>query len=411
MTGQATIIDFLENALEGSAEELLVLAEERPGVLLARRDAFWGTWETSWRPLALSELPRAASDELRPMYARGLLSTSGVLSSYYVDDTAHAAAAREVKALLLYAHGTVVVNPLSPWFSVGDAGPVAEGRPDGMSFVRALQSLLELAELVRAGTVQVVEPPPVTWRSDVDLEAALRAHGGSTMLAAAGWDQWEAHGRTKDALARLLALALLDPEDRAGALAVRAEEQDTVLVDLVRHVATHLDPGLALPAEQARLTALMRLSLPGVDGLRPADMTLVREDDHFIRFRNDMRLALAAADDALAGGDLTTARNDVVEHMTARAAELRGAKVTTRFWGATSSALVGWGVGAAVGGLAGWKAALLGLLTRGIYDTAQSRPSRGEAALLQHYVALSEPQAPLPLSSGAARIRAWRESG
>lgn len=410
MNGGATIIDFLENALEQSAGDLVEIASVNPAVLLARRESFFAALETSWSNQDLMSLAPAEPDQLRPIYARGLLSRHGVLSSYYADSPAHAAAAREVKALLLYAHGTVVVNPLAPWFSVADTAIVREGRPAGLAFVRAIQTLAELADLVRAGTVSVLDPPVIEVDDSVDVEAALRGHGGEQFLRAAGWDQWEAHGRSRDMLGQLLALAIVDPDDRASALAASPDLEGAAICDLVTKVVEALQPGRELPTEHARLASLMQLSLPGVDQLAATDMSTVRRDNRFMTFRDDMRAALVHADRALEAGDLVAARNEVQEHMAARAAELTQSRASTRFWSATASGVIGWSVGAAINGLEGWKAALLSVVARGAYDAAKTRPGAGQSALLQHYVALSQAASSDAGGSPAERIRAWRQS-
>lgn len=406
----ATLVDFVENSFGESCETLGRLASERPGALLAQREAFYASMETTWVATGLDDVPPAASAELRPIYGRGLLSLQGTLSSYYQDAPDHSAMTREIKALLLYAHSTVVLNPLSPWFDLEDKALVTERRPDGLEFVRAVQTVAELAPLVRQGSVLIVEPPEVTWRTDVDVDAAL-AHVGRTSWRSEGrsWDQWDAFARAKDTLLRLLAYGALDPADCGDAIALSPSDTGGSLSEFIRVLAEHVDPDCPLPTEDARLAALLQLSLPDVDGLRPRDMVDVRFDDKFSAFRSDMRAALTEADQSLRQGELDVARRDVREHMAARAAELTQTKAKTRFWHAASSGVVGWSVGASLTSLAGWKSALLGLLARSAYDTAQARPSRQSRALLQHYVCLAQDHSQPKPQGGVASIRAWRQ--
>lgn len=406
----ATIVDFVENALGCSSREVRRLAAERPGDLLARRESLYATMETSWLSVGIDDLPAAAENELRPIYGRGLLTGGGPLSSYYGDSPEHAASTREIKALLLYAHSTVVLNPLLPWFDVDDAGLVSEGRPDGMAFVRALETLVDLAPLIRDGTVLIAEPPEVVWLEGVDVAGGLAEVGREARQSGQHWDQWDAFARAKDTLMRLVAYGALDPQDHGRAIAVSPDDDGAALSEFVRTLAAYLEPERTLPTENARLAALMELSLPGVDGLTAGEMVDVRLDDKFLTFRTDMRAALTEAGQSLHHGEIESARADVAEHMAARAAELRTAPARTRLWHATSSGAIGWAVGASLTSLAGWKAALLGLVTRSAYDTARDRPSAASRALLQHYVALARSPSSAPPGDAASSIRAWRRS-
>lgn len=406
-----TFVDFVENALGVSATELLDLASDRPTVLLSQRESLYAALETTWAPTELSTVPPAEDAELRPIYGRGLLTVQGALSSYYENTPQHAAMAREIKALLLYAHTTVVLNPLSPWFAIEQERVVTEARPDGLQFVRALHAIAELSPLISAGTVVIAEPPEMIWRNDVDVRDAL-AHVAleTSRQSDRPVDQWNSYAEAQDTFLRLLASSTIDPADQGSGLAVAPGDDGSALSDFIRLMASGMAPGQLLPSEDARLASLMELSLPGVDGLTPREMLDVRHDNKFLTFRSDMRAALAEADLSLRNGELESARREVREHMAARAAELSQARARTRLWNATSAGAIGWTVGASLTSLAGWKSALLSLVARSAYDTARARPSHASRALLQHYVTLSRDAAEQTSPNAVASIRAWRRN-
>lgn len=406
-----TIVDFVENALGASATELLDLASDRPTVLVDERESFYAAMETTWAPTELGAVAPAEGAELRPIYGRGLLTVQGALSSYYENTPQHAALAREIKALLLYAHATVVLNPLSPWFAIEQKRVVTESRPDGLHFVRAVRAIAELAPLIRAGTVVIAEPPEMAWRNDIDVRDALaRVARETSKQNDRPADQWNTYAEAQDTFMRLLACSTIDPADQGSGLAVALGEDGSALSDFIRLIAASMAPGQQLPSEDARLASLMELSLPGVDGLTPREMLDVRHDNKFLTFRSDMRAALAEADISLRNGELESARREVREHMLARAAELAQARARTKLWNATSTGAIGWAVGASLTSLAGWKSALLSLVARSAYDTARARPSHASRALLQHYVALSRDAAEQTSPNAVASIRAWRRN-
>jgi len=405
--------DFVENALEVSLDEIAFLAKNDPGYLLAKRDSLYSAMESSWVATTADELPSTPASELRPIYGKGLITERGRLSSYYKDSTDHSRMGREIKALLLYAHSTIAMNPLAPWFKVAHDSLLNGQPPGGMEFISALVAISELSDLIRNGTVVVIDPPAVNWNEGIDIRRAISkaaAEGYRPGRGGIGLDQWDQYAATQDALIRMMVYSSVDPHDKQSAFCASPALEGDGLVGLIRALSDAINPGAALPADQARLEALMRLSLPGVDELRPKDMMLVRTDTKFATFRTDIRTGLAAIDEALKGGDLRSARRDIAEFMASRAEALKSSPARTRFWSATSGDALSFAVGGVLTALAGWKAALLGLLAKGAYEAVRTAPLATSSALRQHYVALSRfDDTPQSVTSTADLIRSWRQ--
>ncbi len=412
----AYLPDFVENALGASSAELLRLASERPGQLLAQRDNFYASMESSWSGTTADALPKADTSELRPAYGRGLMSSYGSISSHYADSPQQGRIAREVKALLLYAHSTIVVNPLAPWFEMRQ-GRIYNGRtPNGWDFIRAITAIAELEPLIRDGTILIIDPPEIAWDEDLDLGEAI----GTAALALdymeltgvqrrGTIDEFDQYAATEDALIRLMAYSAIDPHDSLVDFCASPELEGQRIGRLLEAVADALDVRLKLPADQARLAAIMQLSLPGVDSLRPSDMATIRSEDKFLSFRRDMRTALTEVDASLRHGDLLAARRDISEFMRARALELKASSARSRFWKTASSGAINLGVGVALTALADWKAAAIQLLARSVYETVRDRSTQANKALRRHYLALSQSGDSVSNDGGAAgKIHAWQ---
>lgn len=410
--GGVTLPDFVENSLGVSLDEIIVLAKEDPHYLIAKRDSFYGLMENSWAATTADELPSVPAHDLRPIYGKGLITQRGKLSSYYSDSADHSRTGREVKALLLYAHSTIVMNPLAPWFEVVAGSLRNSEPPNGMGFIGALIAVSEIGDLIRDGTVAVIDPPAISWNENLKIDDAIskaatrryHRHNKGRQL-----DQWDQYAATQDALIRMMVYSSVDPNDRQGGFCANSTLEGNGYATIIRALAETINPDLPLPSDEARLEALMHLSLPGVDDLHPKDMILVRSDSKFAAFRADVRVALSAVDAALDQGDLRSARRDVAEFMAARAEELKASPARTRFWNATSGDALSFAIGGALTALAGWKAALLGLLAKGLYETVRDT-SAPLAALRQHYVAMSRTdETPTSETTGADLIRSWRK--
>lgn len=407
--------DFIENALSIPLRDVLQLGSERPGELIAHRDAFYGAMQDSWVARTADDLPESGLGELHPLYGKGLISSTGTLSSRYEDNSAGTRSTKELKALLLYAHGVVLLNPLSPWFGLRDGILASEGRPDGIAFVRALVAVAEVAELVRAGTVVVIDPPAIAWREGLNLrnalaDAVITAKDNAPDAASKRQDQWDEWEQAQDAITRLLLYAAAGSDDGPSALTASGTLEGDGLDRLVRAVTAALAPGAELPQEHTYLHSLMRLSLPGVDGLPLADMRRVRDDDHFATFRSDVRTALSWSQGDVESSDLAVRQLEVAEFMGARARALNAKSVGGRFWDSTAGSLVSFSAGAAIGSASGWKATLLGMFASGVVNAARKAPTPTDRALRQHYVALS--QAPGAVAhtelSASETIARWR---
>ena len=403
--------DFLQNVFSAPINEILTTAQSMPGRILARREHFFEEMSRSWVMNAASDLPVAPDAELRPLYGRGLVTSGGRMSSYYANSAKRGRIGREVKALLLYADSIVVINPLAPWVEVASGHLKTSPPPAGNEFLDALVAVCELAELIRSNVVLVADPPEVVWNEELNISAALarfvanRTESDPPMI-----DQMDQYTLAQDALLRLLTYSAFDPSDESGSFSSGSLLEGDGISRLIGALSADLDPSRPLPTEAARLRSILQLSLPGVDGLETVDMIAVRSEAKFVTFRSDMRTALGASNDFSSETERIVARRDITEFMAARAEELKSSAIKRRFWDATSGAAIGMAVGASVTPLDNWKAALIGLLARGLFDTVRTAPATAAGALRRHYVALSQNEmTTAPEVSPAKRIAQWRQ--
>jgi hypothetical protein len=394
-----TFVDFLENSFGLSAVDILALAQNNPDEISRRRQEILETLKVSWEPASLGDRSDRSNQELRPIYARGLIGPEGVLSSYYHENKLHSKASREVKALLLYAHGVTVVNPVLRSFSIsGDSFNArfqSDRDPSADDFVTGVRLVTELADLVRDDVVDLIDPPPFPADQGIDIQEAIAAIArdwsklGNGML-----DQWNQVHLARETLYRMLMLSGLDPLDQGGGFAtsqpLAGNHLDSLLSRLSQSV---LGRALSLPsAEHTRLESLFKLSMPGVDKISLKDIKDIRHDhdDVFDEFRVAMKTALSHAQESIGTSDFSTARAEVAEFMQAKANELKRRKLLVRFLDMSTSDGIKWVIGSALTSLVDWKAALLGILGTTSYEMVRSRRSKGVGALLQHYVGLSQ---------------------
>lgn len=392
-----SLIDLFENALERDSAELREICITDPGWLLARREHLVESMQTMWASDTTGDLPPRTPGELRPLYADALISGAGVARSRYSNSVQHSRLGRDIRALLLYADSVIVVNPLEPWIDVEDHGFEGiylrrnDGDVYGSRFTTAVLALLELGELIRSGVVKIVAPPRLEWCSEVDLREPLalaghrlRANGEIDFI-----DPSDILSRMSLLLKRFVANSVLSL-DEACELFTTPDFSGPSLSALIAELAYVLEDNPTSLPDELRLEQLLELALPGVDRLSATAMVTVRDQDEFGSFRADLRQALAVSEQSLKAGHLETSRREVQEFMTARASELKAATKRTSLREAVGGDLVSWLVGASLSSLAGWKAAILGLLAKGMFDVAGSGPAKGVTARLEHYVALAE---------------------
>lgn len=331
--------------------------------------------------------------------------------------------AQELKNLLMYADGAILIDPLSDFglssdvdfelalldvgydylnptgisammggLQVGATYPLAERPEDFMDIIRILD---EFRDLFENGTVLVIPAPDLSsiyfgWEPDIRQQIAekilyLRTrshihHSERKLLS------WVLLRRAKLQLGILAAYGLTSGFFCAGELDRIACE---ALVDSMISIGA-IHPNFVLPkegGEQSRLQELLRVQLPGVQRVRTAEMARLRADESMDAFRSTMRLALdaSAQEDSLAA-----ARRICVEESrrALRNLESTGFGRTLResvggdLAGLTMGALAGWSVD-------GWRGSLGAVVGTALWQSATLRPSPGARSLRHHYTELS----------------------
>ncbi|MFE5561195.1 hypothetical protein [Streptomyces sp. NPDC056544] len=286
---------------------------------------------------------------------------------------------RELKAPLCYAHDIIFEDPFDDEHHAFEQlrvlrayEPVTDAYPafDPGIFVRTLETLSQLAPLIRSGTI-------------IFIPRQLTAHPGS--IATAGSSIAGAGGEvSRRELAERTLRAWLLTGGRAVPLFASADEEA-----MFRAVAGVLE-GLLPEFEGAAMRRLVALALPSSGGLDTRRMLEIRHEEVFTRFRLRQRAALAAVGD----GRDASARQLYREEMRAAADEVNRRSSRSLLAKFTVPKAFGWLTGAIVVVPDGWQALLaaVGALTaESAVEAWQDRDQRAQRALHHHYATLSAP--------------------
>jgi len=390
-----TVVDFLENAMGASTEELLRMIRATPELALRQLDEVYALLEDTWVDANLQEQrSHEKRGELWPILPSVSVDVVGLARALRADQPqlGRSSASRKTKivtqSLLLYAHGTHMPNPLL----VERADLTPEAR-----FLTAVTDICVLAPLIRGGATRVHKPLPdplslvseeVRDRMDewgARLGRAIRAFEGHRQVLHQGLLRKAGDALLSRALANILDFSHRDAQVK-GSLLFPTEYDGATLSMIASDLGGVPD---SEHPEAIRLNQLMRLSLPGLSALELRDMVNIRSDESFGVFRSDIADAMTDADADIERGALDMAIRTVAEHMDAGLAKLNATTKKGLLKEATVPDLVGWGVGAAAAtSVEGWKGFVATLLGKAAVDVFMQRPTAGQRALRSHYVEL-----------------------
>jgi hypothetical protein len=398
--GEPTVVDFVENALAASTDEILQRIRTSPEAVLERRDDVLTLVEETWIDPSLSaQRQHEQSGELWPIlprYSPDVLSLARsqarTRARYGASRKAAESSRRDIQSLLLYAHGLHLPDPLTNATLLSS---------DTSEFLRALSQICLLAPLVSAGVVRVFDPgPPPALDLPQDRGAALEEMAATIGLALRSYEGMT--GMNQGALRRAADVLIERSLDHLVQFADRSDaEHGSVLfstpydgptINAMLHLLADdlgIEGSVRRDTQQLRLDRLVDLRLPGLDDLDLRHMVSIRDDTSFGVFRSDMAAALRDAEGAVKDDELGTARRIVGEHMDAGLAKLTAGTRRGVLGDATLGDAIGWGLGAAVAAsLAGLVGAIALLLGKTASDVARKWPSPGQRALRAHYIEL-----------------------
>lgn len=326
---------------------------------------------------------------------------------------------KELKSILLYSDGAILLDPFVvrrklssyEWLAFEDQfreqlNPLGYGafHSDNKSkatvelvdrprdFADTLLLLAAIAPLIRSGFVTVVSVPSrdaIYWgeeaqmRFEIGREFFVRSDASPIRFRESELMAWILLERAKDQFLAMVTLGEVGTTFAAGDLDLFA--LDVVMGEQVR-LGTIDAKAPQRSSEDARLTELARLQLPGVDTIRPQEMVAVRDEDVFVQFRSDIRRALATS---TLETRIDAAATAFSEEMRAALGKLGSVKNRDILARTTGGDAVSWAVGTLAGwSIAGWHGALAGLAAKGAYELARGSSS-GSRVLHKHYVALS----------------------
>jgi hypothetical protein len=390
-----TIVDFLENAMSASTEEISRVVRATPELAVRRMDETYALLEDTWID---SELEEQRASELRgelwPVLPSMSVDVVGLARAKRQDQPqlGRSSASRKTKvitqSLLLYAHGIHMPNPLLVQRT--DLTPKAR-------FLNAVADICVLAPLIRGGVARIHKPlaDPLSMVTDevrdkMDdwggrLGRAMRAYEGHRQVLHQGLLRQGGDALLSRALANILDFSHRGEEIRGSLLF--PTEYDSATLSMIAEEFGAV-PGSQRP-ETIRLNQLVRLSLPGLNALELRDMVNIRSDDSFGVFRADIADAMTNADSDIERGALDLATRTIAEHMDAGLAKLNTTTRAGLLKETTIPDLIGWGVGAASAvSLAGWQGFVATLFGKAAADLVMQRPTVGQRALSSHYVEL-----------------------
>ncbi|GAB4078605.1 hypothetical protein [Nostocoides australiense] len=332
--------------------------------------------------------------------------------------------AGELKNLLMYTEGAILVDPLSDFgvssavdfqlalqdvghnylnpipgmmallggLTVGATYPLRE-RPE--DFVRLLLVLQEFRPLFESETVSIIPAPDLTriyfgFDSDVRDDIQWRIHELPDRRSIHPTERkllsWVLLRRAKAQVALLAEYGLTTGFFCAGSLDRVAAD---ALVEQMIKVGS-INPRFVLPAlggESHRLQELLRIQLPGVGRIKTTDMAILRTDERIGDLRGTMRAAL----DASSGEpDVDTARRLCSEEVSGALRALGASRIGARLRDAAAGDIAGLAMGALAGwSIDGWRGSLAGAAAGAAWETVKGRPTRGTWALHHHYTELS----------------------
>jgi hypothetical protein len=444
-----TIVDFIEDFYGSSVEDVAQSCAHMDSADVGRNlrvDEFVELHASQFEGgVSLHQLDQLEPYATLPVYSRagayvlhhgrpgspdtGVTTTArdgtkvSLINPYSVMSTLFAAPglndSKELKGILLYSDGAILVDPFAArrklsnyeWEDfehrfgerlnpMGYSSFYAENhsvatrsfadRPH--DFTSTLELIAEIAPLIRTGSVAVASIPArdsIYWGDEAQLLYCLgeayfvRSDGRPQRFRESELVAYILLERAKD---QILAMATLGDAGTPFA----AGDLDLVAIDLLLEEQVRLG-ALELNApqrssEDARLTAVARLQLPGVDAITARDMVRVRDEDLFARFRSDVRDALSFSDEE---ERIDVAAQMFSEEMRAAASRLESLGNRAILARATGGDAVSWAVGMLAGwSIDGWRGALAGLAAKGVYEVRRGS-SPGVRALHRHYLALS----------------------
>jgi hypothetical protein len=392
---EPTIVDFVENAFGASVADVGTLLRTHPDEALRRQEEITGLFHDTWRGPTLEENRATEKGELWPRLPDMVTDVLAIADMRVNESLRYGragagseAVARELQALLLYAHGLHVPSPLAR----------RRGEPiTSREFLHAIAQVCSLAPLIRGGVVRVYEPsvPPASPAADVaEALEELKRHIGLALMSFEALDDMD-QGRLYEAGAALVdraARVVLEDESGGaqGTILFPTQYDRAALAALARTLANPNAPTEPSSTDELlRLELLQTLELPGLESLPLTEMVSIRSDDSFGVFRTDITSALRDVDADVRDGRLEAARRVMAEHMDAGVARLNGKTRRGILREVTLRNSVGWGIGAAIAGSVAGLQGLIGTLLGGLaVGYATEGPSAGRRALRRHYVEL-----------------------
>jgi hypothetical protein len=407
------LIDFVENTLDASADQIKRKIERSPGEILARKNYVLDALNEVWAPRGIAELSSIHAGELRPVFSGTIESVAGRAVSRELipgrsGTQAQAMRRRiELQTLLLYAHSVAVQNPLSgrlrlstEAFTDDDSIRLIKEPCGDREFLVGVYAICDTAALARKGILQYFDLSPLPTGRTYRFNSLISRLGRNLWLdySINVLDQSRLYQSALAIFEQALFQALTAPLgsiNNTVSLLIPTDLNENTFLEITRALSASLD--ICFPAsfasgrDTSTLQQLCRLSLPGVEDIKLRDVAAIREDDAFAGFRLDLRAATNDADEDLNEGRLEAAQQLVGDHMQQALAQL---DIRTRrgvLSDAITGDLVGWGFGAAAAAaIAGWQGMAATLLGKGAAELVRASPSKGMRARRSHYVALSD---------------------